>query len=164
MGGSPGNELIAAESIKYSLAKTDEKRQRSLQKIRNYGGERNEFSLNYAVGSAEKDETDILNIFRKKLEKADRYRKSFNNLGLVITTDIPLCISYWVNKLSVSNEGKYDFVVLMHFSGIDLYDFESQTHTRRSIDSNDKDALGKLARMTTEGIIKDEDPVWEVKK
>ena len=166
-GGSQDDELISGESIKYSRAKTDEEREKILNKIREHGGDRNEISTTYPVGTSEKDKVNIEKAFRKKLKKAEKYRKKFDHLGVVIMVDIPMIFfdvdfdwRAWFSEINERSSSKYDFVVLSHWSGISLYDFKTREYIQKWIDREDRRALCKLARMATEGIIKDNDPVW----
>ena len=63
--------------------------------------------------------------------------------------------------LSDINKGKYDFVAIIHWSGVDIYDFLTKEYSRSRINREDMDALKKLGRMAAEGIVKDEDSVWQ---
>ena len=98
------------------------------------------------------------------MKKASNYHKQFQHLGLAIIIDIPLfffCDSEWGKKLADINKDEYDFVALVHWSGIDIYDLCSGNYSSKRIDREEMDALRKLARMAAEGIIKDEDPAWK---
>ena len=165
-GGSQEDELISGESIKYSQARTDKERERIREKIQQHDGDRDDISTSYPVGTSEKDKANIQRIFRKKLKKAENYRKKFRHLGIVIIIDIPLFYQYgqiwgkWLSALNDSSVCKYEFVVLSHWGGIDIYNFKTKQYLNRGISQEDRDALKKLARMTTEGIIKDDDCVW----
>lgn len=166
-GGSEDDEKISGESIKYSNAQSDQERKRILKKIRALGGDRDEISTTYPAGTSEKDKANIEKAFRKKLKKAEKYRKNFDHLGIVIMIDIPMIFfkpdfdwKEWLFEINESSISNYDFVILSHWSGIDLYDFRTREYTQCRIEREDRAALCKLARMTTEGIVKDDDPVW----
>lgn len=163
-GGSPRDELISGESLKYSHAKTEAEKDRSLQKIRKNGGDRDAISTSYPVGTSEGDKKNIIKVFRKKLKKVDIYRKSFQCLGLAIIIDIPLSFfddPLWGKWFSDINDYRFDFVTLIHWSGVDIYDFKTGEYSNKRIGREDMDALKRLGRMAAEGIIKDDDPVWE---
>ena len=117
-----------------------------------------------------KNKVNVEKAFRKKLKKTESYRRKFNHLGIVIVVDIPMMFfetdfdwKEWLFEINESSVYNYDFVILSHWSGLDLYDFRTREYAQRRIDRNDRDALRKLARMTTEGIIKEDDLVWEIK-
>lgn len=163
-GGSPRDELISGESLKYTHAKTEVEKVRSLQKIRKNGGDRDAVSTSYPVGTSESDKKNVIEVFRKKLKKADNYRQSFQRIGLAIIIDIPLFFfddPQWGKRLSYINDDSFDFVAIIHWSGVDIYDFKTGKYINKRISREDMDALKRLGRMTAEGIIKDDDPVWE---
>ena len=162
-GGSPRDELISGESLKYSKAKTVAAKERSLQKIRENGGNRDEISTSYPVATSEDDKKNVIKVFQKKLKKVDIYRKSFKCVGLAIMIDIPLFFFYdphWGKWLSSINNNGFDFVAIIHWSGVDIYDFKTDKYSKRLISREDMDALQRLGRMAAEGIINDDDPVW----
>lgn len=163
-GGSPRDELISGESLKYSHAKTEAEKEKCLQKIRKNGGNRDAISTSYPVGTSESDKKNVIEVFRKKLKKVDNYRQSFQCIGLAIIIDIPLFFfddPQWGKWLSEINDDRYDFVALIHWSGVDIYDFKTGEYSKCRICREDMDALTRLGRMAAEGIIKDDDPVWE---
>lgn len=163
-GGSPAAEKISGESVKYSHARTQKEREKCLRVIRENGGDRNEVSTSYPVETTESEKVHILNAFRKKVRKASDYHKQCRRLGLAIMLDIPLIFFSdlnWGEWLSEENKGRYDFVVLVHWSGADTYDFTTKEYLTKRIDREDMDALKKLARMTAEGIISENSLEWK---
>lgn len=163
-GGSPRNELISGESVKYSHARNAAEKEKILRKIRENGGNRDEIATSYPIGTAEGDKQNDIRVFKKKLEKVDGYRKRFQNIGLAIMIDIPLFFfgdQSWGKWLSDINNNAFDFVALVHWSGVDIYDFRFERYSRSRISRKDRDALQRLGRMAAEGIIKDDDSVWD---
>ena len=163
-GGSPRNALISGESLKFSHAKTEAEKERSLRIIRKNGGERDAISTSYPVGTSEGDKKCVIEVFRKKLKKVDDYRRSFQHIGVAIIIDIPLFFfddPQWGKWLSGINGDRYDFVALIHWSGVNIYDFRTEEYSNLRISREDMDALQRLGRMAAEGIITDDDPVWE---
>ena len=162
-GGSPKDEMISGESYKYVHAKTEADRKNCLQKIQKNGGNRSAITTTYPLSTAEGDIVHIQNVFCKKLKKADTYRKAFRHVGLAILIDIPMSFfsdSDWGKWLSDINDDCFDFVAIIHWSGVEIFDFSSGEYSSRIIDWKDMDALKRLGRMAAEGFIKDEDPVW----
>lgn len=160
---SPRDEQITGESIKYSRAKTEAEREKCLKIIHNCGGTRDEISTGYPVSTADSDKAHVIDAFRKKMKKVNQYHKQFQHMGLAIIIDIPLFFFYdpeWGKWLVEINEGQYDFVALIHWSGVDIYDFLTGNYLTKGINREDMDALQKIGRMAAEGIIKDDDPVW----
>ena len=161
---SPRDERITGESIKYSHAKTEEEREKCLSIIQSCGGTRDEISIGYPVSTIESNKADVINAFIKKSKKADQYHKQFKHIGLAIIIDIPIFFFYdceWGKWLDEINEDKFDFVAIIHWSGVDIYDFRTRYYLTKRINREDMDALKCLARMAAEGIIKDDDPVWQ---
>ena len=162
-GSSPENELIASESNKYTRA-TEENKRGILERIREHGGDRKGSVTSFPLGTEDRDKAYILRAFEKKVEKADRYHEGFIKIGLVIIIDVPLSIYPdfdWGNWLEPYNNNKFDFVILSHWQGICMYDFRTGEYTNKKISKGDRCALKKLSRLTTEGIIRDDDPVWD---
>ena len=161
-GSSPNNELINNESAKYPQA-TEANRIKILNRIREHGGDRRGPITSFPLGTEDGDKVHILRAFQKKVKKADRYREDFCNLGLVITIDTPLSIFPdfdWGKELEPYNNDKYDFVVLSHWQGVSMYDFHTRERIDKEISKENRYTLKKLSRMTVEGIIRDDDPVW----
>lgn len=161
---SPCDEQITGESIKYSRAKTDAERMECLRIIKNCGGTRDSISTGYPVSTADSDKNHVIDVFKKKLKKVDNYHKQFKHMGLAITIDIPMFFfedSNWGKWLDSLNGSKFDFVAIIHWSGVDIYDFCSREYSSKRIECEDMDALKKLARMAAEGIIMDDNPVWQ---
>lgn len=163
-GGSPTDELITGESLKYLHAKTKAEKERILQKIQRNGGNRDAISTSYPVGTSDNDKKNVITVFQKKLKKVDNYRKKFQCIGLAVIIDIPLYFfddTQWGQWLSDINDDKFDFVALIHLFGVVIYDFKTGEYSNTSINKEDMDALKRLGRMAAEGIIKDDDPVWK---
>lgn len=161
---SPRDEQITGESIKYFHAKTEAEREKCLRIIHKCGGTRDEISIGYPVSTADSDKAHVIDAFRKKMKKVDQYHEQFQHVGLAILIDIPLFFFYdseWGKWLDEINERKFSFVALVHWSGVDIYDFSARKYLTKRIIREDMDALKKLGRMAAEGIIKDNDSVWQ---
>lgn len=163
-GGSPRDELISGESLKYDHARTEAEKEKCLHKIRKNGGDWDDISISFPVSTVEEDKKNVIEVFKKKLKKVGNYRKNFQRIGLAIIVDIPLFFfddSQWGEWLSDINDNSFDFVALVHWAGVVIYDFKTRVYSNRRISREDVDALNRLGRMAAEGIIKDDDPVWE---
>jgi hypothetical protein len=133
---SPRDEQITGESIKYSRAKTDAERMECLRIIKNCGGTRDSISTGYPVSFADIDKKQVIDAFNKKNKKVDNYHKRFQHLGLAIIIDIPMFYFYdrdWGKWLVEINCGKFDFVALIHLSGVDIYDFGLETYSSKKL-------------------------------
>ena len=162
-GGSPRDEIINGESLKLTRARSDKEREKCLQKIRQNGGDRDGYSTSYPISTSDYDKIHIQNVLIKKLNKINSYRVHFKRIGLAILIEIPLFFfedPKWGDWLSQINKDGFDFVAILHWSGVDMYDFKTGLYNSQKIDRGDMDALKKLGRMAAEGIIKDDDPVW----
>lgn len=163
-GGSPSDEIINGESYKFSHAKTYKDKQKCLKKIRAQGGDRNSYSISFPVTTARKDKINIQDIFQKKLKKLDVYREKCQRLGLAIQIDIPLFLltdKNWESWLSEVNHDGFDFVIIIHWSGIDIYDFKTGEYRSFRTTREEQQSLKIIARLTAEGIISDNDPEWK---
>ncbi len=161
---SPRDEQISGESIKYSYAKTEEEREKCLRIIHNCGGTRDDITTGYPVSTADSDKAQVIDAFSKKLKKVDQYHEQFQHIGLAIIIDIPLFFFYdyeWGKWLDEINGDRFDFVAIIHWSGVDIYDFHTRNYLTKRINREDMDALKRLARMAAEGMIKDDNPVWQ---
>lgn len=162
-GISPCDEIISGENYKYTHAKSEVDKMVCIEKIKKAGGDRSGIGISYPVSTSEKDRLNIINVFKKKVIKADSYKKKFRKIGLSIIIDIPIFFfddKEWANWLMDINCGKYDFVAIIHDFGVDVYDFKESTYYSGRIPREDMDALKRLARMATEEIIKDDNTVW----
>ena len=160
----PQDEQITGESIKYSRSKTEDERRECLRIIKNCGGTRDSISTGYPVSTADDDKKQVVDAFRKKMKKIDQYHEKFQHMGLAIIIDIPLFLLYdpeWGKWLVEENRNEFEFVALIHWSGVDIYDFCTGGYSSKRIDREDMDALKKLGRMAAEGIIKDDNPAWQ---
>lgn len=54
----------------------------------------------------------------------------------------------------------YDFIVIIHLTGADMYCFKTKNYYNRSISKDDLNVLKIIARMTAENIINESDPLW----
>lgn len=163
-GFSSRDEQITGESIKYSRAKTEKDRETCRRKIVNCGGTRDEISTGYPVTTPDSDKANVIAAFQKKLKKVDQYHKKFKHVGIAILIDIPMFFfsdSEWGKWLEEINGGQFSFVALIHWSGIDIYDFSTGTYSVKRIDGEDMNTLKKIGRMAAEGIITDDSPVWQ---
>lgn len=163
-GLSPNDERISGESVKYSHAKTEKERAKCLKIIESCGGTRDEFSIGYPVATASSDREHVVNVFKKKLNKVDEYQKKYGHIGLAILIDIPLFFfddKDWGKWLKELNDNKFEFVALVHWSGVDIYNFISGEYSIKRIGRDDMDALKKVGRMAAEGLILDNSPIWK---
>lgn len=161
---SPRDQQINGESIKYRHAKTEEEQEKSLRIILRNGGDRNAYCTTYPTGTDTKELKNIQNAYCKKLKKLNMYREKCTEVGLVIRIDVPICIlgdAQWGNLLHKENEDGFDFVALLHWSGMDIYEMKTGKYSLFKIEREDMDNLKKLGRMAAEGKIKDDDPVWQ---
>lgn len=163
---SEQEQQISGESIKYSKAKFEEERQKSLSIIRRNGGDRNEWFISYPVSNEEREKKNVKRAYLRKLKKVECYRKVCTRLGLFIEIDTqPLFAAKDLDweKCSLSSTGKgFDFVILSSWKGLELYDFEIKENRSITIKREDRDTLKFLARLTAEGIINENDPEWQM--
>lgn len=117
------------------------------------------------MATAESDKNHVINVFTKKIKKIEKYREKFERVGLAVLVDIPLCLiidSKWGGWLTDINNGSFDFAVLIHWFGTEMYSFASNEYHSSRICREDVDALKILARLTAEEIISDKDEIWGI--
>lgn len=161
--GSPIDEQISGEYQKYLNSTVEEYKEKRLEIIKRLGGDIDEFSVGFPVTTSEQDAKNLENIFTKKCKKADTYKKHIEKVGLAVIMDIPLfffTIKDWGKWLSGFNKGSFNFMIMIHWSGVDIYSFEDKSYKSVRINREDMDALKKIGRMTAEGLIKEDDTVW----
>ena len=64
-GGSPRDELISGESIKYDYARKETKKKKCLQKIRKNGGDRDDISISFPMSTVEEEKKTLSKFLRK---------------------------------------------------------------------------------------------------
>ena len=90
-------------------------------------------------------------------------RICYHENGDEILIDIPLFFfddPQWGDWFSLINKDGFDFVALLHWSGVDMYDIKTGQYKSHRINREDMDVLKRVGRMAAEGIIKDDDPAW----
>ena len=161
---SAQEQQISGESIKFRNAKTDTERENALRIIRRNGGDRNAQHTSYPIGTGEGVLKNIQNAYCNKLKKLSIYRKKCSQIGLVIRIDFPISIignNQWGTLLTSKEQNEFDYIILQHWSGIDIYDVRIDAYSHFRINREDMDDLKRLGRMAAEGIIKDNDPIWQ---
>lgn len=155
--------VINGESNNICYAKTDKERDKCLERIRKNGGDKKGPITYYPTFTDDTVLNSIQNIFIKKTKKAEEYLAQCTKLGIVIIIDVPISTidtnKLW-KMLEKKNNNKFDFVAIMHWSGIDIYNFQTGEYSSRVLDSQERNALKVIGRMTAEGIIHIDDPEW----
>jgi len=161
---SAQEQQISGESIKFRNAKTDTERENALRIICRNGGDRNAQHTSYPIGTKEGVLKNVQNAYCNKLKKLSKYRRKCSKIGLVIRIDFPISIlgnTQWGTLLTGKKEDDFDYIILLHWSGIDIYDVRIDAYSHFRINREDMDDLKRLGRMTAEGIINDNDPIWQ---
>ena len=162
-GDSHISEIISGESYKYTQANTQADKEKCLKKIRKNGGDRNLVLTSYPLSTSEGSLTCIQKAFQNKKSKIEKYRQNVQCIGLAMIIDIPIIIIsdyHWEESLTNQNNNGFDFAVLVHWSGVDLYDFNTKKYIFKMISKQEMLTLKKIGRLTAEGIITVEDDVW----
>ncbi len=166
---SPRERQISGEFIK--LHKTTDPKKNELSKsiiIRN-GGTLSPISVSFPMVTTDTLKENIKNIVRKKLKKLQEY-PPFQGIGLAILIDFPIVDDIhkewykWVmaeQDVEQSNSlNKYAFSLLICWDNLSYYDFRTNESVNIKIDDTSYQGLKKLARMTAEGLVKEDDPIW----
>ena len=164
----PNDAQIVGEFTKLQQVKTEKEKERCREKIVTNGAqlEGDDFMIRGPRGSeSEKEEFTIA--FTQKLNKLPQYRlKGFERIGLLIYHNRPLfCntpndFSGWLEKAQENRVDKYDFVHVLYLDGLLFYSFSTKEKNSIRISREDIYALWNLGRMTAEGEVKDNDPIW----
>ena len=159
---------VNGEFVKLSESNDPNEKDKSRQIILDRGVDLpDDWMMVFPPVSAADEKHIVLNAFESKLDKATVYRrKGFSQLGLFIYIEKPIfndtrAYGYkWLSSAQADRTDKYDFVYLGYRDGLLLFDFTIKKCKDYHIPTMDMVSLQHLGRMTAEGEIKDDDPIW----
>lgn len=158
---STKERVITRESTKYRETTDEKKKEKYLNAVTKQGGDIKDKCIYYPIVTQDTIIKCIINVYNSKIDKTDSYLQQCSRIGLAIIVDVPLSLEN-IEWMEWFPEPKvFDMIILLHWKGFDLYDFNTKSYEHIIIDKNDRLALKKLGRMTAEGIIKEDDPEWE---
>lgn len=159
------NETIASidgDYAKSRLCGNETKKQKYMKKCERAGASFDSIGLTYPVQTGKQDEDAIRNVIEKKRAKLDSYRKQgFERMELFIRfAGIPAIGSKqtFVDLLSAANG--YETIYFTAPSCLMAYRFSDGSFTSIKIPREDYEALGLIARLTVDGSIKPDSPIW----
>lgn len=125
-------------------------------------------SITWLPKQMEDEQECIIKAFEKKLKKIPSYRREgFDKVGLFIIYGEPLfpatpthCFE-WLKNTQENSCDTFDFAYLLAAETLGVFDFVANYSDWLSIERNDMDSIKKLARMTAEGEISEEDVEWQ---
>lgn len=122
--------------------------------------------LTVPTGTLEGEKRVFQDCIHRKLLKASEYRRGFPKLGLaVLLTEIPTTeaersFGDWVYDVLPSKEAAFDFVYIISERFCHYYNILMPYRLRKAITKEETLLLGKVARMTAEGELTLDSPVW----
>ncbi len=126
-------------------------------------------SITWLPKKIEDEQECITRAFEKKLKKIPSYRKNgFDKVGLFIVyreplfPDTPLQCFEWLQKSQKESYDSFNFAYLLAAEILGVFDFDAKSCNWLRIKRDDMDSIKKLARMTAEGEISEEDVEWQM--
>ena len=125
-------------------------------------------SITWLPKQIEDEQECITKAFERKLKKIPSYRQSgFDKVGLFIVygeplfPDTPIQCFEWLQKSQKDSCDAFNFAYLLAAETLGVFDFDANQSNWLNIERNDMDSIKKLARMTAEGEISEEDVEWQ---
>ena len=164
----PKDAQTAGEHIRFFESDDKNIRAKSRSKIEANGGMLFENgALVLKPKSREQIRNVIVNSYTDKCTMIPEYQKNgFHTLGLCIYHQEHLSVEIqkqcfsWLKDARNESTPQYDFAIIVHFMGVMIFDFAKGEMKSYEIEEDVMDTLGVLARMTAEGEVKEDDPVW----
>lgn len=144
------------------LCGNETKKQKYMKKCEKAGASFDSIGMTYPVQTGKQDEDAIRNVIKKKLKMLESYcKKGFERMELFIRfAGIPLFDNKqtFVDLLSAAHG--YETVYFTAPSCLMAYRFSDGSFTSIKILREDYEALGLVARLTVDGKIKPDSPIW----
>ena len=164
----PKDAQTSGEHIRFFESDNKNIRAKSRSKIESNGGMLFENGvLVLDSKTAKETRSTIVSAYTHKCTLLPEYQKNgFQTLGLCIyhqehlSTEIQKQCFSWLKDARNESVQQYDFVIIVHFMGVMIFDFAKGEMKSYEIEEDVMDTLGVLARMTAEGEVKEDDPVW----
>lgn len=164
----PKDAQTSGEHIRFFESNDKSIRAKSRGKIEANGGMLFENGvLVMSPKTVEETKNTIINAYTSKSAMINEYKKNgFQTLGLCIfhqehlSTEIQKQCFLWLTEARQSVKDQFDFAFIVHFMGVMRFDFAKGEMKNYEIDEDVMDNLGVLARMTVEGEVKEDDPIW----
>lgn len=164
----PKDAQTSGEHIRFFESDDKSVRVKSRGKIEANGGMLFENGvLVMSPKTAEETKNTIINAYTRKSAMINEYKKNgFQTLGLCIYHQVHLsseiqkqCFA-WLKEVRQLEKDQFDFAFIVHFMGVMRFDFAKGEMKSYEIEEDVMDNLGVLARMTVEGEVKEDDPIW----
>lgn len=164
----PKDAQTSGEHIRFFESSDKNIRAKSRSKIESNGGMLFENGvLITKTKTAKEIEDTIVGAYTRKCAMIPEYKKNgFQTLGLCIynqehlSSDIQKQCFSWLKDAQNESIPQYDFAIIVHFMGVMIFDFNKAEIKSYEIEEDVMDTLGVLARMTAEGEVKEDDPIW----
>ena len=164
----PKDAQTSGEHIRFFESDNKNVRAKSRSKIESNGGMLFENGvLVTKTKTAKEIEDTIVGAYTRKCAMIPEYQKNgFHTLGLCIyhqehlSSDIQKQCFSWLKDARNESTPQYNFAIIVHFMGVMIFDFIIGEMKSYEIEEDVMDTLGVLARMTAEGEVKEDDPVW----
>jgi len=157
--------IINGNSVKYRLTKNRTKRERLKEKIKQVGGDIDEYSVSYPPKDSTIELKVIYDSILRKNKKLDQYKaKGFQKMSLFIFYEEPICPLREEQAQglleSVRNQNTFDTIYFCMPFLLISYQCMNNTVQITNIPQNDFEALSTIVRMTVDGEIKLNSTIW----
>lgn len=161
---------ISGDHVKYRLTKDENKKTLLKNKIEERGGKVDEYGISYPVKTTPMEYEAIQNAVVRKNDKLSSYKeKGYKEMGLFILYEEPLFPTWTEDKLKqlfedAKGNPAYDVIYLYASGVLFTYRYKDKIIRKYSMPEEDHEALGTIARMTVDGEININCPIWTTYK
>lgn len=163
---SQDKAAISGDHVKYRLTKDVSLKSSLKNNIEKRGGIVDEYGILYPVETMPMEYKVIRNAINNKNKKLSSYKDNgFKEIGLFVLYEDPLFPTWTEDKIKQLFEAtkgipSYDVIYLCSSNVLFLYRYADKTLKTYSMPKEDREALGAIVRMTIDGKISINSPVW----
>ena len=164
---SKEDAVVSGNYLSYRKADNDSKRAQLEENILKHGGKIEQNGITYPVKDSSMERKTICEAINKKNEKLIEYKENgFETLSLFVYYEEPLCplTETQVRHLFEETKGHqtYETVYLCAPSVLIVYNYPREELLILPIPREDFDSLGVIARMTVDGLLDSNSPIWKI--
>lgn len=160
---------VTKEFSKMCLASSEEKKLKYQKKIESTGYEVVQSPVRRVIsptGTSDVEKNVFQESIKRKIKKARQYRDRFSILGLaVLLIEIPTStaersVGDWTFEVLGKDNNAFDFVYVISERFCHYYEIKTGRRNIYNLSKEEKQLLCTIGRMTAEGFLTLEDPVW----
>ena len=163
---SKNEAAVSGDHVKYRLTNDQGKKALLKNKIEKRGGKVDEYGISYPGKTISMEYEAIHNAIIKKNGKLNSYiEKGYKEMGLFVLYEEPLFSTWTEEKFKQLFEDtkttpSYDVIYLCSSNVLFTYRYTDKTLKMYSMPREDHEALGAIVRMTVDGEIDINSPIW----